>query len=1457
MVNTVKQMKKEFHAKPLEEKVLAFPQPAPLKLIDIRRKLQSTQYNIPDILFAPEILIPGTEAASRFKSAARESLKFSKYRRGLEIPRGHIKGTRGPSIPKTGGYVLAIVKKEGTARFSHEEKFRSQLYGSSPRSPVGQTLGDVTNEVNPVPYLNASIQGTRGLSSRSDLLYDQLTGSLKGDFEHGTLGPIVSKLPGKYSSASKAEEALLRRKLSSENTRTKAKGIRFPIIDSRFNKGLPDILGDIPFGASDEYFTGIIGERIPLKSLTEDIGKGLYRDLLASTTKDLPANIKSEYAAIKYLASRKMEGGKLGEITIDKKILELEELEKTLPMYEPSFGTSGHYGKDNMGWYRGGSFDAAEKLLFLVDEFQSDQWATIRAKIRLLKKEQKKIIGDIKAGETGSYTDIHGELHAFTKHTRDFEGKLGKVIGDDIKYIQSKVAGLKNWRDTAIRYGMIEAVKRGADNYTWVGGSAIAERFSLGKVYDTIVWTKHSDDTYSLGGRPKSGKFNEVLRAHQGTQQLEASHLPPEELPLWVGEEVTDKITKGVGFNKAGFSEDIPIPLEALKQIPPEVRALQPKDTRGILNVKDLEVESRWAYGVYGDTKKVIEKKFPNEPSMLKYAWDGDNANMTATTLKTFLKRVLPDKAALTEAKASMGAYGVPQKDTGERFVVARQIDVDKVPEGQFADHMALVDKVDGVFHTQEEAYKFVKENRPYKITKDYADVPRTHTLSSPSKYTEETSVWRIFEVKRPYKEERVMPVEKEIYRDGVDIIDDALDNTVFRVRKKDLQAVTEKINAPLQSPGPSQSFGSIPLNKKIIEAVKKGLSPIAMLPFMGWLLFGGDNEAEAGIISSGIKTAKDIAIKTAEKTAKTAREAARITAEKTKAVIPKAKLGEPSTKGEAFLKDVVRMQEKSEQQNRLTLDKAKRFLNTSIVDVKGHTKRALASYAKHSLDARLAIQRLDLIGGAHSKAIQDSSAAEAIIYGGLSKSKHILLDAFINAKRTIEIIKNKGKKFKVPPEFKKAQAFLDEMSPALKAELEPRAKAYWETFDALVAMMKAENLLSPEALAGLRKSGRNYSPRKVLEYFDPELTFTFGESKIIKVGTSGLKPLQKGTIKDIETNTSILLNEAIVRAHTRVFRNRANKSLYDFAKNVPHNGIATLSKVVRVTKSGKQIFQKPPLGYVRIPVMIKGKRKEVLMRHEFAKGWVLRDPILNPAIANTLSWVSGSKILKAMATGLNPEFSLTNLPRDLAHILLITDEYSRTLPVAFIQLIQDITMIIPSATGIRPIRGGKSLVKTLKHKGVKGVFNKKDLQKVLKDTFNREGLYRDYINYGGGMEFMTHQGKFARSEFGRLTKVVPESVITQLGNVQTYLGYVGETSEIIGRLALMRRAMKNGATLEEATWIARTYLDFSQGGNIVKAMDSFVPYLNASIQGTRGIFRAARDKPGVFGYKAAQIQKH
>ena len=86
--------------------------------------------------------------------------------------------------------------------------------------------------------------------------------------------------------------------------------------------------------------------------------------------------------------------------------------------------------------------------------------------------------------------------------------------------------------------------------------------------------------------------------------------------------------------------------------------------------------------------------------------------------------------------------------------------------------------------------------------------------------------------------------------------------------------------------------------------------------------------------------------------------------------------------------------------------------------------------------------------------------------------------------------------------------------------------------------------------------------------------------------------------------------------------------------------------------------------------------------------------------------------------------------------------------------------------------------------------------------------------------------------------------------------------ARIWSRLALRKRALKNAAkegidparAEMRATYDARNYLDFSQGGSFVKAADSAIPYLNAAIQGTRGVFRYAADHPGKFTYKVGQI---
>jgi hypothetical protein len=133
----------------------------------------------------------------------------------------------------------------------------------------------------------------------------------------------------------------------------------------------------------------------------------------------------------------------------------------------------------------------------------------------------------------------------------------------------------------------------------------------------------------------------------------------------------------------------------------------------------------------------------------------------------------------------------------------------------------------------------------------------------------------------------------------------------------------------------------------------------------------------------------------------------------------------------------------------------------------------------------------------------------------------------------------------------------------------------------------------------------------------------------------------------------------------------------------------------------------------------------------------------------------------------------------------------------------------------------------------------------VFSDALLRKGRYKDYIDQGGGMEFLTHQGRIWQKG---------KHLGGPVDYIYNFLGYFGETSEIMTRLAvrdrvIKRRAKERGLTLEEArkdkditkeaTFVARDYMDFAQGGGLSKAMDNALPYLNATIQGTRGMVRA------------------
>jgi hypothetical protein len=410
------------------------------------------------------------------------------------------------------------------------------------------------------------------------------------------------------------------------------------------------------------------------------------------------------------------------------------------------------------------------------------------------------------------------------------------------------------------------------------------------------------------------------------------------------------------------------------------------------------------------------------------------------------------------------------------------------------------------------------------------------------------------------------------------------------------------------------------------------------------------------------------------------------------------------------------------------------------------------------------------------------------------------LLDDYIQSTRIQKVLEYKPK-HRVPKGLgrEKHKWFTE----TLPEKILDRGEAYFDIMQKMLDDLLDAGVVNEASHAAL-SAHAPYSPFKFIQHLDPAQQYSFRGG--MSVPSSGIRRFESGSYNYMQKNSRLLLADVANRTYGRIFRNEANKSAYALAEQIPDNGIFKVARIIRTTKKGESVFQKTPAGHEAIDVMIDGKPRRMFSPTEMAREWVLSDPAVNQVAAQVAGWLSGSKVLKPMATGLNPEFAITNFPRDLAHIWLVTNQYSSFLP---------------------------------KSMGQMGI----DLIATSKDAFGRRGTYFDYINEGGGMQFLTHQGMIKGGRIGGT-----------LGKVQDYLSYLGETSEIWSRLALRRRGMKNGLSPYEATWEARNYLDFNQGGSVAKAIDTGIPYLNAGIQGTRGIFRAAAQRPGQTTWKVAQL---
>lgn len=504
-----------------------------------------------------------------------------------------------------------------------------------------------------------------------------------------------------------------------------------------------------------------------------------------------------------------------------------------------------------------------------------------------------------------------------------------------------------------------------------------------------------------------------------------------------------------------------------------------------------------------------------------------------------------------------------------------------------------------------------------------------------------------------------------------------------------------------------------------------------------------------------------------------------------------------------------------------------------TFIDRSGNIRRKLLDDL--GADGYEVVQAMYLARGSSSIAAKSLMQMRKEIYRGLSKVEKKILDDLILADRMIDIGKYKTEKeFKHPEgmtvedfvryrqayKYKAVNSF--ENLTAAKAEsINQKAKGYFEWMrKALKDMLDAE-LISEKEFNDL--ASHNYRRIKLVDVYDQRYKTKVGK-KVRTVYDSGVEALSKGRETDIyESSSEIMALEVFNRTYGRILNNEANKTLLNLARRDSTNPFVRVRE-----KKGDMI----PTGWNRIFVYEKGERKSIYISPEMSKEWITTNPDMSYRQSQLIRYVSGSPVLRTFATGINWGFALANLPRDVMHTWFAARVfedgkwkpiYSSTLPIFNLQI-------------------GRDLVTT------------------FSDAALRKGRYERYIKEGGGMEFLVHQGRlFQRGKH----------IEGPLDAIYNFMGYFGETSEIMSRLAIrervLRRRAKEGKTTvkeldkgtkesKEATFAARDYMDFGQGGWATKTADNAIPYLNASIVGTRGLWRAFKDNSVSSTYKLAQF---
>ena len=529
-------------------------------------------------------------------------------------------------------------------------------------------------------------------------------------------------------------------------------------------------------------------------------------------------------------------------------------------------------------------------------------------------------------------------------------------------------------------------------------------------------------------------------------------------------------------------------------------------------------------------------------------------------------------------------------------------------------------------------------------------------------------------------------------------------------------------------------------------------------------------------------------------------------------------------------------------------------FLRKSLLDRQAYIKRVI-----NKIDNKSAKKAYDLLvtkAGASALASERFKRAEKKIYGGLNSEDTSTLDKIIYAKRMVAVNESRAKLGLEP--YKGMDGYsIDDANQDLADfkrslgdkkfnDLSNRATEYFDVFKLNLKKLYESGRISKEVYESLKDT--EYSPIKTIKYIigdNLSVDEIDAQEKSLGIARKDIMKLSDSNENEIILDSKWLLAMSINSVEGRAFE---NNMLREFDKAIKSatpeekkafEDIVLDNPVVGTKKDGSLKYKydetRLPVGYTKVSYFNDGNKVDMVLKDQYAKQ--LLDVKNKNKALETIGSLTGTKILRFFATGGNPLFIIGNTAVDFQNIAFFSNVYSKFKPMATAQLARDYT---------------KNFVKKL----------------VMSNEYNT--IFNEYINHGGALDYMASDGLRSLESMNPV-KGVTKAVQKGLVAYGRAMSLLGETSEVAFRLSVFQKVKEdaikdfkkdnnrepNAQELDDILWNAgrqsRETMDFSQGGDVAKNIDTVFPYFNAALQGIRRPIDFATKDP--VGFSSSVLQ--